>query len=141
MNSCSATMVMAYGLLLAALLSRSEGMRPQAGQMAPPLRLKRSIIPVLGALRGGGDGHIEMAFSVVCDSTNMGEDVGVIGECEELGVWKNAVRMSAEQVRSLLHAPRAIGRWLSALLVMSSMSPVSCRSACVRQHSKKSGRK
>ena len=64
--------------------------------MVPPLRVERSI-PVLGALRGGG-GHIKMAFSVVCDSTNMGEDVGVIGECQELGNWKNAVRMSAQQV-------------------------------------------
>lgn len=62
--------------------------------------------------------QIKMAFSVVCDSTNMGEDVGVIGECEELGIWKKAVRMSAEQVRSLLHVTRAIDRWLSALLGM-----------------------
>jgi hypothetical protein len=34
--------------------------------------------------------QIKMAFSVVCDSTNMGEDVGIIGECEELGMKRFA---------------------------------------------------
>lgn len=82
-------------LLLAALLSSSEGVRPAA--LTPLLRAGRAV-PVLRALRGGGDAQIQFSFSVLCDSTNMGEDVGVIGECEELGNWKKAVRMNADQV-------------------------------------------
>jgi hypothetical protein len=111
-------------LLLAALLSSSEGVRPGAGVTTPPLRVGRAA-PVLRALRGGGDAQIKrgggdaqikLSFSVVCDSTNMGEDVGVIGECEELGNWKKAVRMNADQV----------GRWRflpSRPLVATVISP------------------
>lgn len=49
------------------------------------------------ALRGGGSA-LDLSFSVVCDSTFLGEDIGVVGECEELGQWKNVLRMTALEV-------------------------------------------
>jgi hypothetical protein len=33
---------------------------------------------------------------VECDSTHLGESVGVVGECEELGIWEKAVRMTTD---------------------------------------------
>ncbi len=31
-----------------------------------------------------------------CDSTNLGESLGIVGECEELGIWEKAVRMTTD---------------------------------------------
>jgi hypothetical protein len=57
-----------------------------------PLR----VHPALRRLRGG-EGQLKLRFAVVCDSTHPGEDVGVLGNCEELGQWRNVVRMTAEK--------------------------------------------
>ncbi len=47
-------------------------------------------------------GKISLSFSVYCDKTIPGESVGIVGECEELGRWKNVVQMKADKVVYLL---------------------------------------
>ena len=37
-----------------------------------------------------------VSFSVECQSTSLGEAVGIVGGCAELGSWTNAVAMSAD---------------------------------------------
>ncbi len=59
-----------------------------------------STSPRALALRDGSSPKSHILFSVECDSSNLGESVGIVGECEELGIWEKAVRMTtAEQVR------------------------------------------
>ena len=95
----TAQMLFAAPVLLAALLSSSEGTRCTQSAIVAPPPLRRTSAQALRALRGGGEEKLKLHFSVVCDSTNLGEDVGVVGECEELGRWKNVVRMTAAQVK------------------------------------------
>ena len=54
------------------------------------------------ALRGGSEvqnsNHLNsnILFSVECDSTHLGESVGVVGECDELGIWEKDIHMTTD---------------------------------------------
>ena len=88
-------------LLLGALLSTSGSNAvgvPSERHAAPSPPLRQPPRGVLLALRGGGGPALDLSFSVVCDSTFLGENIGVVGECEELGQWKNVQRMTALEV-------------------------------------------
>ena len=78
-----------------------------------PVSLRVGTFPGVGSfarvLRGGSeiprerDLKTKIFFSVACDSTKLGESIGVVGECEELGKWTKALRMTTSaQVSSLL---------------------------------------
>ncbi len=104
-------------LLLGALLSTSGssavGVPAQRhAAPCPPLRQPaRAARQVLLALRGGGGGSaLDLSFSVVCDSTFLGENIGVVGECEELGQWKNVLRMTALEVACPARSRRLPGQ-------------------------------
>jgi hypothetical protein len=99
-------------VLLAALLAGSECTRGPSAEV-PALRWGEIYLARLGAaclrpsvgrnpaplaLRGGGEAQKTLSFSVVCDSTQMGEDVGIVGECHELGKWRDVVRLKAGEV-------------------------------------------
>ena len=96
-------------VLLAALLAGSECTRGPSAEV-PALRWGKAFLaraclrPSVGrnpaplALRGGGEAQKTLSFSVVCDSTQMGEDVGIVGECHELGKWRDVVRLKAGEV-------------------------------------------
>ena len=100
-----AKMRVAHAVLLGALLSSSSESSAATthATLLPPLRWSARLARgVVIALRGGAGGvsgkPLNLSFSVVCDSTSLGEHIGVVGECEELGQWKNAVRMTALEV-------------------------------------------
>jgi hypothetical protein len=45
----------------------------------------------------------KISFSVACDSTKLGESIGVVGELEEVGKWTKPLRMTTSaQVSSHL---------------------------------------
>ena len=100
-----AKMRVAHAVLLGALLSSSSESSAATSHatLLPPLRWSARLARgVVIALRGGAGGvsgkPLNLSFSVVCDSTSLGEHIGVVGECEELGQWKNAVLMTALEV-------------------------------------------
>lgn len=78
-----------------------------------PVSLRVGTFPGVGSfarvLRGGSEIRREreirkrFVFSVACDSTKLGESIGVVGELEELGKWTKALRMTTSaQVSSHL---------------------------------------
>ena len=82
---------------------------PYVEAQTPALRWRPVTRWALQALRGGADsdgprgGTLALSFAVICDSTQPGEDLGIVGECEELGKWRDVVRMTAAQVRQKMH--------------------------------------
>jgi hypothetical protein len=78
-----------------------------------PVSLRVGTFPGVGSfarvLRGGSeiqrerDRKKKISFSVACDSTKLGESIGVVGELEELGKWTKPLRMTTSaQVSSHL---------------------------------------
>ena len=83
----------APGMPAALPLRRTLSGRPAAGASAaracPDLR-------ILKPLRGGGGGDdaavsapVMVTFSVECHQTTVGESIGIVGSCAELGNWQD----------------------------------------------------
>ena len=81
----------APGMPAALPLRRTLSGRPAAGASAARAR---PDLRILKPLRGGGGGDEEavsapvmVTFSVECHQTTVGESIGIVGSCAELGNW------------------------------------------------------
>ena len=83
----------APGMPAALPLRRTLSGRPAAGASAARAR---PDLRILKPLRGGGGGDdaavsapVMVTFSVECHQTTVGESIGIVGSCAELGNWQD----------------------------------------------------
>ena len=91
----------APGMPAALPLRRTLSGRPAAGASAARAR---PDLRILKPLRGGGGGDDEavsapvmVTFSVECHQTTVGESIGIVGSCAELGNWQDIAVMNPQE--------------------------------------------